>query len=213
MGENEIGDNTEARERARRMAEEARLKGDPAAIPWGDGVVDPNLIEWVEENPQRGDGRKALVAGCGLGDDAEFLSGLGFDVTAFDVAPAAIEWCRKRFPSSAVRYAVADAFNPPKEWRGQFDFVLESYTLQALPPEFRADAARSIAGLVARGGVLLAICRACEPQEERPMIPWPLTLDELLAFEESGLQQEEFEDYMDESGETPVRRFRVTYRK
>jgi hypothetical protein len=30
---------------------------------------------------------------------------------------------------------VADLFNPPSEWKHHFDFVLEIYTIQALPPK------------------------------------------------------------------------------
>jgi SAM-dependent methyltransferase len=219
---------SDKRKRARELAHAARLEGNPSAwfevlyreaggnpgpIPWADGVVNPNLTAWLEENPQTGEGRKALVVGCGLGDDAELLAESGFDVTAFDVSPTAVEWCRKRFPNSSVSYVVADAFQLPREWRGQFAFVLEAYTLQALPPEFREQAMRSIAGTVARGGMLLVICRACDPQDERAMLPWPLTLDELTVFEECGLRSEEFEDFVDESGPQPVRRFRITYRR
>jgi SAM-dependent methyltransferase len=218
----------DARRRARELAEAARVKGnpsewfevlyreaggDPGPIPWADGIVNPNFSAWLDENPQNGGGRKALVVGCGLGDDAELLSDLGFEVTAFDVAPTAIEWCRKRFPESKVKYETADAFQPPKEWRGQFNFVLEAYTLQALPPEYRDEAIRGIAGTVARGGQLLVICRGCDPEDDRPMIPWPLTPDELMVFEECGLRPEEFEDFVDETGAQPVRRFRVTYRR
>ncbi|MDZ7952448.1 hypothetical protein [Nostoc sp. DedQUE09] len=35
-------------------------------------------------------GQKALVIGCGLGDDAEALAHLGFEVTTFDISPTAM---------------------------------------------------------------------------------------------------------------------------
>ncbi|MCC5670705.1 class I SAM-dependent methyltransferase [Nostoc sp. CHAB 5784] len=41
-------------------------------------------------------GQKALVIGCGLGDDAEAIASLGFEVTAFDISPTAIAWCQER---------------------------------------------------------------------------------------------------------------------
>ncbi len=71
--------------------------------------------------------RKALVVGCGLGDDAEFLSQQGFTVTAFDVSPTAIAWCKQRFPGSTVSYHVTDLFEPSAKWLSSFDFVLEYY--------------------------------------------------------------------------------------
>jgi len=42
-----------------------------------------------------------------------------------------------------LNYTVADLLNPPGEWIGHFDFVLESYTLQVRPPELRPAAMRS----------------------------------------------------------------------
>src|SRR5688572_27479407 len=72
-----------------------RADGDNQKISWAD--LEPNrfLRAWAERSVLRGDGRKALVVGCGLGDDAAYLDDLGFDVTAFDISPTAIEWAKK----------------------------------------------------------------------------------------------------------------------
>ena len=62
-------------------------------VPWADGLPDPNLVEWAGRAGSAGSdgaGRRALVVGCGLGYDAEFLAGRGFAVTAFDLSPTAI---------------------------------------------------------------------------------------------------------------------------
>jgi SAM-dependent methyltransferase len=145
--------------------------------------------------------------GCGLGDDAEYLASAGGEVVAFDIAPTAIEECRRRFPRSAVRYLAADLF--ASSWEDGFDFVLESYTLQVLPPKLRRDALRRISGWVAPGGTLLVICRAREPSEPTGEIPWPLVRDELSVPREAGLTEASFEDLRDAES---VRRFRVVYR-
>ncbi|MEO5858926.1 MAG: SAM-dependent methyltransferase, partial [Pyrinomonadaceae bacterium] len=60
--------------------------GDNQKISWAD--LEPNrfLRTWAERYGLRGDGRKALVVGCGLGDDAVYLDDLGFDVTGFDIS-------------------------------------------------------------------------------------------------------------------------------
>jgi protein-L-isoaspartate O-methyltransferase len=47
-------------------------------------------------------GKRALVVGCGLGYDAEFLARLGYAVTGFDVAPTAIERAVRENPGSAA---------------------------------------------------------------------------------------------------------------
>ena len=109
--------------------------GDNARIPWAD--LEPNkfLQRFAEENDLQGNNRKALIVGCGLGDDARFLYDLGFDVTAFDISPAAIEWARKLHHDTNIRFFVADLFNTPNEWYQAFEFVLEVYTIQPLPLE------------------------------------------------------------------------------
>ena len=185
--------------------------GEAAIISWADMQPNPNLLEWLDQSGARGPGL-ALKVGSGLGDDAEELARRGFETTAFDISETAINWSRKRFPNSAVNYIVADLFSPPADWLGKFDFVLEAYTLQVLPPELRAEAARCISSFLAPGGLLLLIARLREPNEPEGKMPWPLTQDELSLFEEQGLKQLSFEDYSDDEY-PPVRRFRAVYQR
>ena len=175
-------------------------------------VSNPNLIHWLNRRNIQGKGKLALVIGCGLGDDAEELAHRGFEVVAFDIAPTAIAWCRKRFPHSPVEYVVADVFDPPSAWQGGFDFVLEAYTLQVLPADVRSKAIACIAGLLATEGMLLVICRGRSAEEPPGNLPWPLTTEELEVFKSAGLRQVHFEDYLDQE-EPPVRRFRVEYQR
>jgi SAM-dependent methyltransferase len=215
---------------ARRLAAESLARGDAvgwfetlyraagdnaATIPWADLGVNPSLAEWFERQPasqaNQPGANRALVVGCGLGDDAEFLAARGFAVTAFDVSATAVQWCRKRFGQSEVSYVAADLLAPPAEWRGGFDFVFEAYTLQVLPPEVRPQAVRSLVEFLAPGGMLLVIARAREPGDEAGTMPWPLTRDDLAGFA-AGLEVASFEDYFD-AEDPPVRRFRAEYRR
>jgi SAM-dependent methyltransferase len=190
----------------------AQAGGDTGAISWADLAPNPNLVAWLDREHVTGTGRRALKIGCGLGDDAEDLARRGFVVTAFDVSPTAIAWCRERFPTSAVRYAVHDLLASRSEWAGAFDFVLESYTLQVLPAEVRPAAIANVASFVAPGGDLLVIARGREPGDPPGAMPWPLLRAELAEFTRAGLAEVAFEDFLD--AETPpVRRFRVHYRR
>ncbi len=188
----------------------ATAGGDRSQIPWADKRPNEHVLEWLAREKPDGRGKRALVVGCGLGDDAEEIERAGFAVTAFDIAPTAIAWCRRRFPQSSVQYAASDLFATPPEWNGAFDFVLESYTLQALPPEPRARAIGCIAPLLKTGGTLLVVTRGRDAQDPRGNLPWPLTKEELAQFQSLGLMEVSFEDYFDRET-PPIRRFRIEY--
>jgi hypothetical protein len=186
-----------------------RAGEDSSIIPWADLKPNPNFIDWLRQHGSDVSGL-SLKVGSGLGDDAEEMARIGLQTTAFDISGSAIAWTRTRFPMSSVSYVVADLFSAPNEWQGKFSFVLESYTLQVLPPNLRADAVRCIASFVARSGILLVIARGREPNEPEGKMPWPVTKQELSLFQTHGLRQLSFEDYVDKE-EPPVRRFRATY--
>ncbi len=185
---------------------------DMAEIPWADARPNPYLLQWLESANSGGEGRRALVVGCGLGDDAEELSRRGFAVTAFDVSPTSIDWCHKRFHESAVDYHVANLFQPPAEWLAQFDFIFEAYTLQSLPADLRPLAMENITRFLAPNGVLVVIARARDPQEPDTGPPWPLTTAELETFAAFGLIALSFEDFL-EKDDPATRRFRAAYKK
>ncbi|HLZ62875.1 MAG TPA: class I SAM-dependent methyltransferase [Ktedonosporobacter sp.] len=220
-------DRMQARKRVKQLAAEFTKKGDPTGwfevlykaaqgneegIPWAEMTASPLLIEWATRYNLRGEGKRALVVGCGLGEDAEAIARLGFTVTAFDISPTAINWCQRRFPTSQVHYTVADVLKLPEEWSQHFDFIVEIFTLQSLPDdELRNQATANLARCVAPGGSLLVICRGRDPDEDRGTMPWPLTRLELTAFQRYGLREVALEDFMDRE-EPPVRRFRALYR-
>ena len=157
-----------------------------AVVPWVLGEPNESLVEWAAgldgDGRLDGSGKRALVVGCGTGDDAEFLAGLGFAVTGFDIAPTAIAAARRLHPGSAVRYQVADLLDLPPEWSAAFDLVAEVYTVQPLFGAARARALAALHGPVAPGGTLLVIAWATDedsPERDPAMMPWPLTRAEL----------------------------------
>ena len=150
--------------------------------PWDYGAPRPELVEWADAQALVGGGREALVVGCGYGADAEFLASLGFRTTAFDFAPTAISGARRKYPASEVNYLVADVLDLPREWQGMFDLVVESLTVQSMPPEQHSAAARSIAALVAPEGTLLVLATTREEHSQVKGPPWPLTCAELEVF-------------------------------
>lgn len=213
------------RKRARELAGEFLAKGDPtgwfealykeaeagkSVVPWADRGANPGLLEFWSVRPQESQGKRALVTGCGLGDDAAQLASWGFDTTAFDIAETAIRAAQKRFSPSNVNFVVANLFQPPAEWHHAFDFVFEANTVQALPVQLRERAIRSVADFVRPGGKLLTVVRGRTPEEPQGELPWPLTRQDLSGYVAAGLAVETFEEYFDNE-EPPARRFRVLY--
>lgn len=186
----------------------AMANEDATTVPWADLTANPVLVEWLQETQIRGDGKKALVVGCGLGDDAEELAKLGFEVTAFDISPTAIAWCQKRFSDSLVQYCVADVFATPEDWQHHFDFILECYTIQSMPPEIRARAIPGISDLLAPTGTLLVITQGRSADQPLTTVPFPLSKAELTGFQAAGLTEVEFKDLITTD---QTRRFRVLY--
>ncbi|MFM9905129.1 MAG: class I SAM-dependent methyltransferase [Pyrinomonadaceae bacterium] len=202
-----VDQTEERRERLRAMAAEFAARGDTLGwfeafykesagdvdqIPWADLEPNSYFRTWAESTGLKGDGRTALVVGCGLGDDAKYLRDLGFKVTAFDISPTAIEWAKKLYGDAEIRFVAADLFAPPQDWAGAFDFVLEIYTIQPLPLEIRPQVIDAIAAFVARNGKLVVVTRGREDDVEPDVLPWPMSRQDLARFLENGLTQTDF---------------------
>lgn len=221
----ETKDIEERRARVRAIQEEFAARGDTLGwfdalykeaegnndvIPWADLEPNSYFRKWAEANELKGEGRSALVVGCGLGDDAKYLHDLGFRVTAFDISPTAIEWAKKLYGETEIQFEVADLFQPFRGWLGAFDFVLEIYTIQPLPLEMRPSVIDAVAAFVAENGKLVVVTRGREDDEEPNEMPWPLSRRDLSRFEQNGLMQTDFV-VMDAEKENEPHRFVVEY--
>ncbi|MFF0268142.1 class I SAM-dependent methyltransferase [Kribbella sp. NPDC004536] len=185
---------------SRRIAREALDRDDPtgwfenlyaaaaegeAVVPWDRGTAHQLLVDWISESHPDGTGRTALIVGAGTGWDAELVVDRGYDTTAFDISPSAIETARRNHPASRAHYMVADLLNPPADWHRAFDLVVEIYTVQALPIPLQPDAIKHVTDLVAPGGTLLVIAAARpdnQPDAATQGPPWPLTRTTIQSF-------------------------------
>jgi SAM-dependent methyltransferase len=219
---------TDPDEHVRRLAAESLAADDPtgwferlyaaaeegeAVVPWNRGTPHRMLVEWARTRDLDGAGRRALVVGCGVGDDAEYVAAFGFGTVAFDVADTAVRTARRRFPDSDVQYLTADLLDPPAHWREAFDLVVESQTVQALPDPPRREAITRVGHMVRPGGTLVVIA-AARHEEDRPGQgpPWSLTRAEIETFAAAGLRPVRIEDVHDADRPT-VRRWRAEFRR
>ena len=96
----------------------------------GDGY-EPNrkpsalLTEWLDGRPPG----RALDLACGTGRNALYLAEKGYDVTAVDISPRAIQLAETmaREKGLKISWLVADLdnYDPP----GQFDLIIISFFL------------------------------------------------------------------------------------
>lgn len=191
--------------------------GDPTRVPWARVRPNPMLVSWLnaEAAGRVRPGARAVVVGCGLGDDVVELVNRGYDVTGFDLSPTAIEWARKRFPDLANCFCTGDVLNMPTRFRHRFDLVVEIYTIQAVDPALRERMAEGVSQLACPRGLILTIARGREDGELLEHLhepPYPLTAGELSGlFEARGWQPTRpIDDFFDDES-PPKRRLRATF--
>jgi SAM-dependent methyltransferase len=203
-------------QRADELAADAIADGEPTAwferlyaegvdgsttLAWDRASPNQLLVRWFDEHSdlRHGAGRRAVVVGAGLGADAGYVAGLGYDTIAFDVSPTAVRIAGERV--QGVEFQVADLFRLPPDWAHAFDLVVEIYTVQALPRSLRGKAIGALRDLVAPGGDVCVI-QACLGQgdsaDDGP--PWPLTRDEIDGFAGDGLELVHLEPVASEGG-------------
>jgi SAM-dependent methyltransferase len=102
--------------------DERYAKGE---TPWDTGQPSSELRRVLPEISLRP--CRALELGCGSGTTAVWLAQQGFDVTALDLSPLAVERARRRAEAAGarVRFLTADVLRPPENLAGSFDFFFD----------------------------------------------------------------------------------------
>lgn len=101
-------------------------------LEWFLGAPTPIVGQVLEKYGVRPE-RPMLEIGCGEGNDAAFLLARGCNLLATDVSPAAVDFCRGKYPRWAERFRVLDALNDALE--GRFDFICAVAVLHMLVPD------------------------------------------------------------------------------
>jgi len=100
-----------------------RYYRDGKTAPWDSEKAAPDLVKLVEDGKVK-KGR-AIVLGCGSGNNAIYLAEQGFDVIGLDVAPTALAIAQQRAEKAGVkvRWMLADVLAPPE--LKPFDFIFD----------------------------------------------------------------------------------------
>ena len=148
--------------------DERYAKGD---TPWETGQPSSELQRVVGAIAISAG--RALELGCGTGANAVWLAQRGFDVTALDLSPLAVERARQRADEAGVpvRFLVADVLNPPPELVGPFDFFFDRgcyHVVRREDVQAYLETLRRLIGPRALGLVLAGNAR--EPHEPGPPV-------------------------------------------
>lgn len=139
----------------------AYRNGEP---PWDIGRPQPALVRLAEQGSIAG---SVVDVGCGTGESALYLAGLGLDVTGVDLAPTAIARARTTGAARGVRatFEIADALDLASLGR-QFDVAVDLGMFHTLSDGERLRFERSIRGALRPGGRYFLVCFSDEEPGE-----------------------------------------------
>jgi SAM-dependent methyltransferase len=133
---------------------DARYRGD-ARPSWDTGRPSTELKRMVEQGilqPSR-----IVELGCGTGVNAVYLASQGFDVTAIDLSPTALDAARKRAEEAGVtvNWIQADVLNPPA--LGSFDLIFDRGCYHGVRRIDAVGYVRTVTSFIRPGGNVLII--------------------------------------------------------
>ncbi|KAK2463815.1 hypothetical protein APHAL10511_004120 [Amanita phalloides] len=143
--------------------------------PWQKVVSHPSLREAVEAsgiNFPKGSDKRALVPGCGEGQDVIYIaSTLGLSTIGLDISSTALELATSiaksnpDVPKDLISYKLEDFFNlKPQTDADKYDLVYDYTFFVAIHPSERSEWGRQMGALVKQGGYLIAIAFPMEPE-------------------------------------------------
>jgi cyclopropane fatty-acyl-phospholipid synthase-like methyltransferase len=139
------------------------------ATPWDTGQPSSELRRVLAEmNVAPG---RALELGCGTGNNAVWLAQQGFDVTAVDLSPLAIERAQQRADAAGVRVnlRVLDVLRPSEQLAGPFDFFFDRGCYHVVRRDNVAGYLQTLTSLTRPGTIGLVLTgNAREPHDPGP---------------------------------------------
>lgn len=120
---------------------------------------------------------KVLIPGCGRGHEVEAFHQTGWDVTAIDFSPVAVEQARKALGPLGSQVILGDFFTHDLGI-GKYDLIYERTFLCAFPPERWPDYVNRMTELLLPQGQLAGIFLYGEEPE-----PPPYPLSKAIAFQ------------------------------
>jgi len=127
-------------------------------IPWNNESPPALLVELLDRGLVKP--CRAIDLGCGAGNYAVYLGSRGFEVTAIDFSPTAIEIAKHNARRKGVRvnFMVGDVTTDLDRLDERFDFAYDWGLLHHILPADRDRYVANVAGLLNPAGKYLSLC-------------------------------------------------------
>jgi SAM-dependent methyltransferase len=127
-------------------------------IPWNSETPPDALVGLVQDGTVRP--CRTIDLGCGAGNYAIYLAGLGFDVIGVDSSPTAIKiaGAHAKQRGARCRFIVADLLGDLHEVTGTFDFAYDWEFLHHIFPEDREIYIKNVYKILRPGGTYFSVC-------------------------------------------------------
>jgi len=159
------------------------LRGSDGWDLGGPNAVFRNLLPSGELPPG-----KMIVVCSGRGHDAREFARHGFQVTAVDFSPSAVQEMEKLADSNTpMEFLRNDLFALPSQYDGTFDYMLEYTCYCAIDPQRRAEFADLAVRLLKPGGIYISLAYPISDHTGGP--PFAVSVPEVLKlFQERGFK-------------------------
>lgn len=137
--------------------------------PWDFGGVPSALQSFLERSFVPG---SVLIPGCGSGYEIKSFHAAGYDISAIDFSPAAIEQAKRVLGVLAERVILGDFFTHDFGER-RFDLIYERTFLCSMTPSRWPEYVNRMAELLSPGGRLIGVFLYGQRSSSGP--PFPLT--------------------------------------
>lgn len=161
-------------------------------VSWDLEGVTP-VFEILSKSLPKG---KICIVGCGLGYDAIMFAQKGFEVTAIDFAPTAINFVKSLAIKSKVKVNTvkADIFSLKAEHLNTYDYIIEQTCFCAIHPSRRKEYEKLVKSILKPDGQLIGLWFPLDKKLDEGGPAWGTTLEEVKSIFNLGwsIVKEEF---------------------
>lgn len=153
---------------------------DEGDLGWDLGQVAPPFIKLFESKTILPG--KTLIPGCGRGHEVIYLAENGFEVTAVDYSPGAVNHLKSTVQERNLKCEVLhmDFFGIDSAHNGIYDLLIEQTFFCAISPEQRSFYVSTVARALKKGGMLAGLFYHTGEEEGGP--PFNTTREDIKKY-------------------------------